>query len=392
MTHSPHNTRLQPFGVSIFSEMSRLAVEHDAINLSQGFPDFDGPEPIKRAAERAIREGKNQYVPSHGTASLREALAADAASRYGHDYDVDREITVFAGATEAIASSILALVAPGDEVVCLEPYYDSYAPCVTMAGGTPRYVALEFPDFALDEAALDAACNDRTRMIVLNTPQNPTGKVFSRDELETIARIARKYDTLVLADEVYEHLVFDDNEHLPIASLDGMRERTVRISSTAKTFSLTGWKVGFAYADAPLTEAIRLSHQYVTFCTPAPFQLAMAEAIGALDTYGPELRADYLPRRDALMRILGNAGFRLGPPPAGSYFVLADFSPFGFDDDLEFCTFLAREIGVAAVPPSFFYDERRGGRHLARFAFCKSIEALEAAGQRLTKLKQHSRA
>ncbi len=386
------NARLRPFGVSIFTEMSRLAVEHDAINLSQGFPDFDGPGPIKDAAVRAIREGRNQYVPSHGVATLRTALAENFESRYGVAYDADREVTVHSGATEAIFSTLMALLSPGDEAIVLEPFYDSYAPAITSAGATPRYVPLTFPDFAIPEDELAAAFNDRTRVLILNTPQNPTGRVFQRRELEIVARLAREHDVVVVSDEVYEYLTFGEAPHIPIASLDGMRDRTVTISSTAKTFSLTGWKVGFTFASESLAEAIRMTHQYVTFCTPGPFQLAMADAIANLDAYLPELRREYTERRDLLHRILTETGFRMAPPPEGSYFILADITPFGFEDDLEFCRFLARDIGVAAVPPSFFYVDRRGGRNLVRFSFCKTLETLRLAGEKLARLKEHVRA
>jgi len=385
------NRRMRPFGVSVFTEMSRIAAEHDAINLSQGFPDFDGPEAVREAAVRAIREGRNQYVPSHGTATLREALARNASRRYALDYDPDAEVTVTSGATEAIFSTILALVEPGDEVLLLEPTYDSYAPSVVMAGGTPRYVSLRFPEFRLPQEELAHAFNDRTRLLVLNNPQNPTGKVFDREELELLAGLCREHDVLALSDEVYEYLTYDGARHVPLATVDGMRERTVFVSSTAKTLNLTGWKVGFAFAPAPLAEAIRLTHQYVTFCTPGPFQLAVAGAIERLDEHLPGLRQEYTKRRDLLYSILAEAGFRLGPPPRGSYFVLADFSPFGFDDDREFCAFLAREIGVAAIPPSYFYRDRRGGRSLARFSFCKRLETLRAAGARLARLREHAR-
>jgi N-succinyldiaminopimelate aminotransferase len=380
---------MQPFGVSIFSEMSRLAIEHDAINLSQGFPDFDGPEWLKEAAIRAIREGRNQYVPSHGARTLRQALAGVQEARYGLTWDPESEVTVYSGATEAIFSAIVALVEPGDEVICLEPFYDSYPPSVAMAGGKTRYVSLRFPDFSLPREELAAAFSRRTRLLVLNTPQNPCGKVFDREELAFVAELCRKHDTIVLTDEVYEFLTFDGAEHVPMATLPGMRDRTVTVSSTAKTFSLTGWKVGFSFACGEITRAIRLSHQFVTFCTAPPFQLAMAEGFARLDSYLPELRREYTERRDLLYGILRDVGFRMASPPRGSYFILADFSPFGFGDDLDFCTFLTREIGVAAVPPSHFWADRRSGRNLARFAFCKTLETIARAGERLRRLERH---
>jgi N-succinyldiaminopimelate aminotransferase len=386
------NSRMRPFGVSIFTEMSRLAAEHGALNLSQGFPDFDGPDAVKEAAVRAIREGRNQYVPSHGTQTLRESLARMTAGRYGLDWDPETEVTVFSGATEAIFSSVVALVEPGDEVVCLEPFYDSYAPSVVTAGGTPRFVRLDFPDFALPRERLREVVGERTKVLVLNTPMNPAGKVFDREELAFLAELCIENDVIVLSDEVYEFLTFDGAEHVPIATLPGMRERTVTLSSTAKTFSLTGWKVGYGFASKELTHAIRMTHQFVTFCTPPPFQLAMAEAFDHLDEHLPALREEYTERRDLLYDILADTGFRLGPKPRGSYFLLADFTPFGFDDDREFCHFLTREIGVAAVPPSFFYEGRGSGRNLARFSFCKSLETLREAGKKLERLKERAQA
>jgi len=391
MIPRPLNTRMQPFGVSIFTEMSRLAALHDAVNLSQGFPDFDGPGWVKDAAVRAIREGRNQYVPSHGTRTLREALVRVQESRYGLRWDPEAEVTVHSGATEAIFSTILALVEPGDEVIVFEPFYDSYPPAVATAGGVARYVSLRFPDFDLPREEVAAAFTERTKLLVLNTPQNPCGKVFTREELAFLADLCREHDVLVLTDEVYEYLTFDGAEHVPIASLPGMRERTVTISSSAKTFSLTGWKVGFSFTPEEIAQAIRLTHQFVTFCTPAPFQFAAAEGFDRIDEYLPVLREEYEERRSLLYETLRAAGFRMPPAPRGSYFMLADFTPFGFDDDLEFCTFLTREIGVAAVPVSFFYEGRREGRNLARFAFCKTLGAIREAGERLRGLERRRR-
>jgi N-succinyldiaminopimelate aminotransferase len=382
---TPGRRALEPFGVSVFTEFTELANRFEAINLSQGFPDFDGPDFIKEAAYEAMRAGHNQYAPSHGIPQLRAAVASKASRLYGLDADPDTEVTVFSGATEALFSTIMGLVEPGDEVVLFEPTYDSYPPCVAMAGGTVRTVPLRFPDFALDEAELDAALNSRTKLVVLNTPMNPTGKVFDRDELRAIARLAQRHDAYVLCDEVYEHLCYEGHRHVPLATLDGMRDRTVTISSTAKTFSMTGWKVGYAIASPPLSEAIRRSHQFVTFATSTPFQHAMAAAIDRSDDYYGEFLAAYVARRDLMLGTLRDAGFGV-IEPQGTYYVMADITPLGFDDDVEFCRYLPREVGVAAIPVSAFYEGRREGRNIVRFAFCKRREVLQRAGERLRTL------
>ncbi len=382
---TPGKRVLEPFGVSVFTEFTELANRHDAINLSQGFPDFDGPDSLKDAAYAAMRAGHNQYAPSHGIPQLRAAVSGKARRLYGIEADPDTEVTVFTGATEALFSSIMGLVEPGDEVVLFEPTYDSYPPCVVMAGGTIRTVPLRFPDFALDEAELDAAMGERTKLVVLNSPMNPTGKVFGPDELAAVARLATKYDAYVLCDEVYEHLCYDGHRHIPLATLEGMRDRTVTISSTAKTFSMTGWKVGYAIAAPPLSEAIRRSHQFVTFATATPFQHAMAAAIDSSDAYYAEFLAGYVRRRDLMLGYLREAGFGI-IEPQGTYYVMADIRPLGFEDDVEFCRYLPREVGVAAIPVSAFYAGRREGRNVVRFAFCKRREVLERAGERLRTL------
>ena len=382
---TPGKRLLEPFGVSVFTEFTELANRHRAINLSQGFPDFDGPDTLMAAAYEAMRAGHNQYAPSHGIPQLRAAVAGKARRLYGIEADPDAEVTVFSGATEALFSSIMGLVGQGDEVVLFEPTYDSYPPCVAMAGGTVRTVPLRFPDFALDEVELEAAMGESTKLMVLNTPMNPTGKVFDPGELAAIARLAEKYDAYVLCDEVYEHLCYEGHRHVPLATLDGMRDRTVTISSTAKTFSMTGWKVGYAIASPPLSEAIRRAHQFVTFATATPLQHAMAAAIDDGDGYYAEFLAAYVRRRDLMLGYLREAGFGV-IDPQGTYYVMADIRPLGFDDDVEFCRYLPREVGVAAIPVSAFYEGRREGRNVVRFAFCKRREVLERAGERLINL------
>ncbi|HEY4002092.1 MAG TPA: methionine aminotransferase [Candidatus Xenobia bacterium] len=379
--------KLKPFGESIFSEMTRLAVEHKAINLSQGFPDFDGPDWLKAAAIDAVRHGPNQYAPMTGQPALRQAIARKAERWYGMRYDPDTEISVFSGATEAIFSSINGLLEPGDEVILIEPYYDSYPACVAMAGGHCRYVALRGPSFDLDLAELVATITPRTRLLMLNTPNNPCGKVFSRPELEALARVVTAHDLLVITDEVYEHIVFDGQPHVPLATLPGMRERVLTISSTAKTFSMTGWKIGYVLGPASMVAAARSAHQFVTFCTVSPFQMAMAQAIDRIDDYAPELVREYDRRRQVLMAALQDTGLGVRSPQ-GAYFVLADIRPLGYDDDRAFCHQLATEVGVAAIPASAFYRHTDIGRHLVRFAFCKNEATLSAAGEKLLKLRE----
>jgi len=379
------NARLQGFGTTIFTEMTRLAIEHNALNLGQGFPDFDGPGSVKEAAVEAIRAGHNQYCRMAGLPPLTQAIAAHQERFYGLRYDPLSEVTVYSGATEAIFATLQALCEVGDEIVLFEPYYDSYRASVSMAGATPRMVTLRPPHFTYDPAQLEAAITPKTRAILLNTPHNPSGKVFSRAELEHIAALAREHDILVISDEVYEHLVYE-GEHLPIASLPGMRERTIQISSSGKTFSFTGWKVGWTCAPPAISAAIRCAHQFITFCTATPFQHAIAHALSLGDDFYGELVADYGRRRDRLCTGLAQAGFEV-LIPAGTYFALTDIRPLGYSDDVEFCRMLPVEVGVAAIPPSVFYEDRHEGRHLVRWAFCKSDPVLDGAVERLQKLR-----
>ncbi len=378
------SSRLQGFGTTIFTEMTAIAQRFGAINLGQGFPDFDGPELIKEAAIRAIRGGHNQYCRMTGLPELNREIAAHQERFYGLSYDPDSEVTVTNGATEALYATFQALCEVGDEVIFFEPFYDSYRACVAAAGGVARLVTLRSPDFGYDRQALERAITAKTRVILLNTPHNPSGKVFSLRELEHIAGLCRRHDLLVVADEVYEHLVFD-GEHVPIASLPAMRERTVTISSAGKTFSMTGWKIGWACAPEPLTAAVRTAHQFITFCNSAPLQPAMAEALAAGDAFYSQFEAEYRERRDRLCRGLGEVGFGV-LPPAGTYFVLADIRPLGYDDDVEFCRMLPEKVGVAAIPPTAFYVDKAAGRHLVRFAFCKTLEVLDEAIDRMRRL------
>ncbi|MGW0559911.1 pyridoxal phosphate-dependent aminotransferase [Streptomyces sp. NPDC003016] len=378
------NRRLAEFGTTIFAEMSALALSTGSINLGQGFPDTDGPEEIREAAVRALRDGRgNQYPPGPGVPELRTAIAAHQERFYGMSHDPGTEVLVTAGATEAIAASLLALVEPGDEVVALEPYYDSYAACIAMAGGTRVPVTLRPHEdrYVLDLDELRAAVTPRTRLLLLNTPHNPTGTVLSREELTAIAAIAVERDLLVVTDEVYEHLVFD-GEHIPLASLPGMRERTVTVSSAGKTFSFTGWKVGWITASPALVTAVRSAKQYLTYVSAGPFQYAVAEALRLPDAFFETLRADLLAKRDLLTAGLAEAGFGVHRP-AGTYFITTDIRPLGHDDGFAFCRALPERAGVVAVPNAVFYDHREEGAPFVRFAFCKRTDVLQDAVARL---------
>ncbi|HSN14337.1 MAG TPA: aminotransferase class I/II-fold pyridoxal phosphate-dependent enzyme, partial [Anaeromyxobacteraceae bacterium] len=344
---------LRPFGTSIFTEITALAVRSGAVNLGQGFPDFDAPDFVKEAAVRAIRDGHNQYARPYGVPALAEAIAAHQERFHGLRYDPLEEVTVAAGATEALHATLSGILEPGDEVVLFEPFYDAYRPDLAMAGATWRTVRLDPPGFALDAGALEAAVGPRTRAILVNTPHNPTGKVFTRAELEVIAGLCRRRDLVAITDEVYEHLAFDA-PHLSLAALPGMRERTVVISSAGKTFGCTGWKIGWACAPPSLTAGVRAAHQFVTFTNGTPFQHAVAAALSADDAFYARLAADYLARRDALTAGLAAAGLDV-LPVQGTYFAIADLGEGG--DDVEFCRTLPARCGVAAIPVSAFYGE-----------------------------------
>jgi N-succinyldiaminopimelate aminotransferase len=378
--------RLQGFGTTIFAEMSALAVRTGAVNLGQGFPDTDGPPEIAQAAIDAIRAGHNQYPPGIGIPELRRAIADHQQHWYGIDVDPDTEVLVTAGATEAIAASLLALCEPGDDVLTFEPYYDSYAACISMAGGRRVPVLLEPPDYHFDADRLRAAVTDRTRLLLLNSPHNPTGKVFDRAELEQIAQVCRDHDLVAITDEVYEHLVFE-GEHVPLATLPGMRDRTVTISSAGKTFSFTGWKIGWVCAPAPLVGAVKTSKQFLTYVNGAPFQYAIAVGLRLPDARIRDLATELRARRDQLVAGLDAAGFTVFPP-AGTYFVTADIRSLGEEDGLAFCRALPERCGVVAVPNVVFYDDVDAGRSLVRFACCKREAVIAEAVDRLATLKR----
>jgi N-succinyldiaminopimelate aminotransferase len=377
--------RMREFGTTIFAEMSALAVRTGAVNLGQGFPDTDGPAEMLDAAVAALRGGRNQYAPGPGIPELRAAIADHQRDWYGLEFDPDREVLVTAGATEAIAATILALCEAGDEVLCFEPYYDSYAASIALAGAVRVPLTLRAPDFAGDVTAaiegLSTRVGPRARLLLLNSPHNPTGKVFSRAELEAIARLCIAHDLIAVTDEVYEHLVFDGT-HIPLATLPGMRERTVTISSAGKTFNCTGWKVGWVCSTPSLVDAVTKVKQFLTYTNAAPLQPAVAVALRLPRTYFSELAAGLRAKRDLLCAGLTEAGFDVHRP-AGTYFVTAGISAFGADDGLAFCRSLPARCGVVAVPVQVFYDDPDAGRSLVRFAFCKQDDVLAEAVKRL---------
>jgi N-succinyldiaminopimelate aminotransferase len=376
------NRRLDGMGTTIFAEMSALALHTGSVNLGQGFPDVDGPRVIAAAAAAAIMEGRgNQYPPGPGIPELRRAVAGHQKRFYGQDVDPDTEVLVTAGATEAIAAALIALMEPGDEAIAFEPYYDSYAACVAMAGGTRVPVTLRPPGFRPDLDALRAAITPRTRLILLNSPHNPTGAVFSHAELADIAALACEHDLLVVSDEVYEHMVFD-GEHVPIAALPGMRQRTVTISSAAKTFSFTGWKIGWVTGTPELVTAVRTVKQFLTYVTGGPFQYAVAEALALPDAYYASISAGLRVKRDLMCAGLAEAGFEVYRP-AGTFFITTDIGGLGEKDGMDFCRELPRRTGVVAIPSSVFYDDKEAGRTQVRFAFCKKEEVLREALARL---------
>jgi N-succinyldiaminopimelate aminotransferase len=379
--------RLRPFTSTIFAEMTALAVRHDAVNLGQGFPDTDGPAGMLEAAKNALFGGANQYPPGPGRPELRAAIARHRL-RYGTEYDPDTEILVTAGATEAIAAALLALTEPGDEVIVIEPYYDSYAAAVAMAGAQRRVVGLvEGPDgrFGLDVAGLRAAVTPRTRAILVNSPHNPTGTVFTRAELEALATLCVEHDLIAICDEVYEHLVFDDAEHIPLVTLPGMRPRTVSISSAGKTFNCTGWKIGWVCSTPELVAAVKAAKQFITFVSGGPLQPAVAYALDHELPWVDGLRDSLREKRDRLSAGLADAGFTVRPT-AGTYFVCVDVRPLGFADAADLAWELPGRVGVAAVPVKVFTDHPDEWKHLLRFAFCKRNEVIDEGVTRLRKL------
>ena len=370
------------FTESVIREMTRLSDEHGAVNLSQGFPDFAAPEAVKTAARDAIAADINQYAVTWGARPLRDAVAREFTRRYGVAVDPDTQVTVCCGSTEAMMSTMLATLDPGDEVVVFEPFYENYGPDAILSGAVPRYVTLHEPDWTVDPDALAAAFNDRTRAIIINTPNNPTGKVFTRAELTTIAELCRRWDVLAITDEIYEHIIYDGCRHVPMAAIDGMADRTVTLNSLSKTYSVTGWRVGWAIAPPGLTGAIRKVHDFLTVGAAAPLQEAGAVALSFPETYYAELAAGYQRRRDMLLALLEPRGF-VCFTPRGAYYVMTDIGGFGFADDVEFSRYLVQEVGVAVVPGSSFYHDPALGRTKVRFTFCKRDETLQEAGRRL---------
>ncbi len=378
-------SRLAPFGSTVFTEITALARAHGAVDLGQGYPTWEGPDFVKEAAIEAIRHASNQYPPSMGIAELREAIARRWLTDTGMSVDPDTEITVTSGCTEALAATFLGLFEPGDEVILFEPVYDAYPVGCALSGAVPRYVTLHHPGFRLRADELEAAVTSRTRAVLVNTPHNPTGRVFDRAELAAVADLCRRHDLVAITDEVYERMVYD-GEHLRLATFPGMWERTLTLSSIGKSFSLTGWKTGWAIGPEHLTAAVRAAHQFLTFTTPNPMQHGAAAALAAPEDYYVELVAGYRRRRDLLTAGLAELGFEV-TVPEGAYYVLADHTRFGFADDVTFVHHLIEDVGVAAIPPSAFYPVSDEGRRLVRFAFCKDEATLGEALRRMQRLR-----
>ena len=397
MVHvSPHpkhflSEKVEHFTESVIREMTRQANQYGAINLSQGFPDFSAPAEVKKAAQDAIAADVNQYAITWGAKNLRNAIARQMLQRHGLEVDPEREITVCCGSTETIVATMLAICNKGDEVIVFEPFYENYGPDSIISGAKPRFVSLRPPkdggrEWTFDEQELREAFQHHTKAIVLNTPNNPTGKVFSRKEMELIRDLCVEFNVLVITDEIYEHILYDGAQHISIASLDGMRDRTITINGLSKSYAVTGWRVGWAVAPPNITNAIRKVHDFLTVGAPAPLQEAGAVALGLPQTYYTELAEKYRSRRDHLIPALEKAGFRCYRPQ-GAYYVMTDISGFNFPNDVEFATYLVKEIGVACVPGSSFYKHPKDGSQQVRFAFCKKPETLDAAAEKLEKLR-----
>jgi aspartate/methionine/tyrosine aminotransferase len=373
------------FTESVIREMTRISDLHGSVNLSQGFPDFSAPAEVKAAAVAAIHDDINQYAVTWGARPLREAVAREFSRRYGVGVVPDEQVTVCCGSTEAMMSTMMALIDPGDEVVVFEPFYENYGPDAILSGATPRYVTLHEPEWTFDPDELAAAFNNKTRAIIINSPNNPTGKVFSREELETIAALCRKWDAVAISDEIYEHILYDGHKHIPIATIEGMAERTVTINGLSKTYSVTGWRVGWTISPPSLTGAIRKVHDFLTVGAPAPLQEAGAVALSMPDQYYLDLAAKYKRLRDMLLEILERHHFTCFKP-YGAYYIMTDISGFGFTDDVEFARYLAQDVGVAGVPGSSFYKNSSHGKNKLRFCYCKRDETLIEADRRLAKL------
>jgi len=374
------------FTESVIREMTRLAIEHGAMNLAQGFPDFAAPAEVKEAAQRAIAADINQYAITWGAREFRQAIADRFGNDTGIEIDPEREITVTCGATEAMIASLLAVVDPGQEVVVFEPFYENYGPDAIICGASPRFVRLHPPEWTFDPDELRAAVNDRTRALILNTPNNPTGKVFSREELKLIADVVLSSDAYVVTDEIYQYMTYDGTSHISMVTLPGMRERTITLNALSKTYSVTGWRVGYAIAPAEVSAAVRKMHDFLTVGAAAPLQEAGVVALRLPQGYYRKLAADYQKRRDRMLETLTSAGFACYKP-CGAYYVMTDIAGFGFPDDVQFARYLVSEIGVAVVPGSSFYREPLLGRQQVRFCFSKTDATLDEAGRRLAKLR-----
>jgi aminotransferase len=381
--------KAEQFTESVIREMTRQANLYGAINLSQGFPDFAAPEAIKLAACDAIMADVNQYAITWGAKNFRNAIAEKASWYLGLEVDPEREVCVTCGSTEAMMAAMMAIINPGDEVIVFEPFYENYGPDAILSGATPRYVTLYAPDWHFNEDELAAAFNDHTKAIIINTPNNPTGKVFSRAEMQFIAALCQKWNVIAITDEIYEHILFNGKPHIPMATLDGMRDRTVTINGLSKTYSVTGWRVGYTIAPPEITLAIRKVHDFLTVGAAAPLQEAGAHALRLPRAYYDKLQTSYDEKRRRLLAVLKEVGFRCYDPD-GAYYVMTDITAFGYTDDVEFAKFLVKEVGVAVVPGSSFYHEPQLGRHQVRFTFCKKEETLAAAEERLQKLKSLS--
>jgi aspartate/methionine/tyrosine aminotransferase len=377
--------RTEHFTESVIREMSRLAIQHKAVNLAQGFPDFPAPAFLKKAAQEAISDDFNQYPMTWGIKPLRDAISAKYQHTYNLNYDPEREVTVCCGATEAMIATLLAVTNPGDEIVVFEPYYENYGPDAMMCGIERKFVKLHAPDWHFDPDELRRAFSKRTKAIIINTPNNPTGRVFDRASLELIAELCQEFDALAITDEIYEHILFDGTVHIPIATIPGMRDRTVLISSMSKTYSVTGWRVGWALASPDLTESIRKVHDFLTVGAPTPLQKAGVLALAMPDDFYKGVSTEYEERRSVMIDILEGAGFRC-QRPKGAYYVMADISAFGYPNDMEFARHLVQNIGLAGVPGSSFFNDMSEGSQIMRFCFCKKLETLQEAKERLSKL------